>query len=204
VANHRPHLGPWVELTIGRSQDKAGRLVRQASTFRLIEWIRLTPVIRPIREGGDLFDRKAVDLLEQVEYLRSEHLQDLRLRSLVARALREGMPFQSLLERLTTNVPPVHRIVSGPDFLEARVPASGAEVPISARLAVELDARTKRAAIPRPTPVAVAETVPVASRRAALQRWCEGRDGRCHAPIPDDTWGNLCRACAHELSRIGA
>jgi hypothetical protein len=187
VANHRPHLAPWVELTIGRSQDKAGRLVRQASTFRLIEMFQLSPVIRPIREGGDLFDQQAADLLERVEYLSSEDTGNPYLRSLVARPLREGMPFVSLLERLTANVPPLHRIKNGPAFLEARVPKSGARVAISAQLAVTMS---------RPAPA----PVPVQGWPSAEPSLAKVICPNCERPFrPTRPGVLLCRECRHAV-----
>jgi hypothetical protein len=187
VTNHRPHLRPWVEFSHDYDRDEAGRLVQRADCFRLIEMFQLSPVIRPIREGGDLFDQQAVDLLERVEYLSSEDTGNPYLRSLVARPLREGMPFVSLLERLTANVPPPHRIKSGPAFLEARVPKSGAQVAISAQLAATLS---------RPAPVPAQQQARPAAEQLLAKVVCPHCERQFRPTRPGVT---LCRECRHAV-----
>lgn len=191
VTRHRPHLARMVEFEHSYDHDARGRLIQRPDAFRLVAVIRLVPSLRPVRPGGDSFDRKAEELLPQVEYLSSEEAQEPYLLSLVARALREGMPAPALLHRLTANRP--RRITNGAGFLASRVPASGAEVTISARLALELAAR--------PRPAAQAEPVLTVARSTARQRWCRGTNGRkCGAPA--DSFG-LCPACRDELA-LGA
>ena len=175
---HRPHLDRWVEWSSGRTHDAAGRLVNGPKAWRFVARVQLVPVIRPVRQGGDVHDRAAVDLLEQVPYLSSEDVQDSFLCARVAQALREGMPAPSLLARLSAKPP---RTTWYPARLAAsRVPESGAVVTVAARVALSMKPRSG--------------SVPAPGRGTAHR--CQ----ECRIPLAVPQFDGLCPACRARVS----